>query len=153
MATARSSKASSVADSPWTTGNMRVAFFRELCRGVGGNESLAGRLHRGCNNIHGDDPSGWRKHARRDRTVRNAGSVCEHRDAQQACALHGRAGGIRRTWNSAWSRAWLGAWGAFRTGWPKLKSRILPRQNPWPWATMMPPNPCRQRAMTPTRRR
>ena len=31
--------------------------------------------------------------------------------------------------------------------------RIPPRQNRWPWATMMPPNPCRQRAMPPTRRR
>src|SRR5205807_1298220 len=45
-----------VADSPWTTGNMRVAFLRGPCRGVGGNESLAGHLHRGCHNIRGDDP-------------------------------------------------------------------------------------------------
>ena len=46
------------------------------------NESLAGHLHRGCHNIHGDDPSGWRKPARRDRAGRNAGSGCERRDAR-----------------------------------------------------------------------
>lgn len=80
-----------------------------------GNESLAGHLHRGCHNIHGDGPSGWRWHAKRDCAGRNAGSGCERRDAGCACALRRRAGGICRTWNSAWSRAWLGARGGFRT--------------------------------------
>ena len=46
---------------------MRVALLRGPCRGVGGNESLAGRLHRRCFSMHGDDPSVWRKRAARDR--------------------------------------------------------------------------------------
>src|SRR5262249_49101203 len=93
---------------------MGVAFFRGPCRGVGDNESLAGHLHRGCHNIHWD-PSGWPKHAWRDRAGRHAGSGSERRDAQFACDLPRRAGGICRTWNSAWSRAWFGAQAGFRT--------------------------------------
>jgi len=42
-----------------------------------GNESFAGHLHRGCHNIHGNDPPGWRADASRDRSGRNAGSGCE----------------------------------------------------------------------------
>jgi len=68
---------------------MRVAFFRGPCREGGGNESLAGYLHRGCHNIHGmiitftgmiitftgmiHQVGG--KHARRDRAGRNAGAA------------------------------------------------------------------------------
>src|SRR5580704_16726474 len=43
---------------PLTTGHIRVALFRGPCRGVGGNENLAGYLDRGCDRIHGDDLSG-----------------------------------------------------------------------------------------------
>ena len=43
------------------------------------------------------------------------GSDCERRDARRACPLLRRAGGICRTWNSAWSGAWLGARGGFPT--------------------------------------
>src|SRR5262249_2002330 len=53
--------------------------------------------------------------ARRDRAGRNAGSGSERRDARCAWALRRRAGGICRTWNSAWSRAWFGAQAGFRT--------------------------------------
>src|SRR4029077_20225292 len=60
----------------------------------GGNESLTGYLHRGCHNIHVDDLPGWRKHARRDRPGRNAGSGCERRDAWCAFVLRRRVGGI-----------------------------------------------------------
>src|SRR5262249_48106821 len=54
---------------------MGVAFLRGPCRGVGGNESLAGYLHRGCHNIHWD-PSGWPKPAWRDRAGSGSERLC-----------------------------------------------------------------------------
>ena len=110
----------------WTMGNMRVAFFRRPCRGVGGNESLAGDLHRGCHNIHGDDPSGWRKHARRATVP----------DAMPEAAVSAETPGA-----PALSAAVPEA-SAAGSGPPLMAQAEIgddfSRQNGWPWATVMP---------------
>ena len=80
----------------------------------GGNESLAGDLHRGCHNIHGDDQLGGNTPgATVPDAMPEAAVSAETPGAPALSAAVPEASAGR--WNSAWSGAWLGARGTSRT--------------------------------------